>query len=583
MLPLDCIHITYDTSLWSQSDHLYFTFRESSPHEEIGSQWMAPLSCCVISSRATGKEVAPDTDTGLNIMKKIVTIIVAAGISIGTVSAHDMSAVCPSGQTLYYNIINGHAEVVRPSGPNSDNYVAGHVVIPENVVYNGTSYPVTRIANSAFHGCYSSLHSVVIPNTVTYIGESAFFQCEYLETVTFGNSVDTIARQAFIYCYSLNSIALPASINYIGTSAFSHCNSVSSIVCRASNPPELSYGYDALNEIPVHIPVYIPCGTDSVYHTAYGWSSFTNYHEIQYLFTVSSDNPQWGSVQVITSPNCQNSTAEFQAIPNSGYHFVSWNDGNTEIHRIVEITQDTTFIAFFDVDECDPITSFPWNNSFDENLSCWKPIDADGDSYTWTYYDGAVVSESYAYFDGSNRALDPDNWLISQQIELPATGNYILSWMAQPLNNDYYTEHYSVYLSSTGRDPSDFTTQLYTETLNSANAVNRSINLQNYRGQTIRIAFRHHNSANIFILALGAIKIVQSTQDIDDVVGNTIKAYANNGNIIVEGADSKEVNIYDILGQKVDGGQKQLFKVPNSGVYVVKVGYAPAQRVVVIK
>lgn len=508
-------------------------------------------------------------------------MVTALTICVGMASAHDHSEVSPSGHTLYYNIINGHAEVVRPSGPNTNNYVAGDVVIPGSITYNGSSYPVTRIGNNAFYGCYTSLHSVVIPNSVTYIGEEAFFQCEYLSSVTFGNSVDTIGWCAFIYCYSLNAINLPASIKYIEASAFNHCNSVASITSWATNPPYVSD--NAFNEVSTNIPIYIPCGTDSVYRTAGYWSHFTNYHEIHYSFTATSANPQWGTVQIISAPNCESDTAEIQATPNNGFHFVNWSDGNTDSHRILVLTQNTELIAHFDADDCDPINTFPWNNTFDEDLSCWKTVDADGDGYNWGYYDGIAYSESYSYFDGSNQGLAPDNWLISRQIQLPSNGNYILSWAVQGMNNQYYNEHYSVYLSTTGREPANFTTQLYSETINTPNAVNRSVSLTNYRGQTIRIAFRHHNSDDVFVLGLGAIKIAQSTQGVGEVDVSTINVYAENGHIVVQGQLTDEVGVYDILGKKIDGGYKNLFAVPTAGVYFVKIGSHPARKVVVIR
>ena len=46
-------------------------------------------------------------------------------------SAYDFSAVSPSGHTLYYNIVNGHAEVVRPVDfGDYNNYAVGDVIIP---------------------------------------------------------------------------------------------------------------------------------------------------------------------------------------------------------------------------------------------------------------------------------------------------------------------------------------------------------------------------------------------------------------------------------------------------------------------
>ena len=306
----------------------------------------------------------------------------------------------------------------------------------------------------------------------------------------------------------------------------------------------------------------------------------------QYTLTVTSANPSMGTVSGGGTYN-SGATATLMATANNGYHFTRWQDNNTQNPRTVTVTANATYTAYFEADggddDCPAITSFPWNNSFDQDLSCWKTVDADGDGYNWGYYDGIAYSESYSYFDGTNQGLTPNNWLISRRIQLPSTGNYTLSWKAQGLSSDYYNEHYSVYISTTGDNPSNFTTQLHTETLNTPNAVNRTVSLQNYRGQTVRIAFRHHNTNDVFVLGIADVKIAQNTQGIDDITTEGINIYSLNGQIVVETGTNTEVDIYDIVGRKVDGGRKTRFDVPASGVYLVKIGTLPTQKVVLVK
>ena len=52
----------------------------------------------------------------------------------------------------------------------------GSIVIPESVTHNGSLYNVVEIGNEAFRDCYD-LTSVVIPNSVTRIGDDAFYGC----------------------------------------------------------------------------------------------------------------------------------------------------------------------------------------------------------------------------------------------------------------------------------------------------------------------------------------------------------------------------------------------------------------------
>ncbi|MCQ2375763.1 MAG: leucine-rich repeat protein [Salinivirgaceae bacterium] len=113
--------------------------------------------------------------------------------------AYDFSAVCSTGQTLYYNITsNGSVSVTYPykKGSGYEYYSGytkpiGNVKIPNVVTYNGTIYSVTSIKEHAFFGC-SSLTSITIPNTITSIDNYAFNGCTSLKEVTFEDGSETL-------------------------------------------------------------------------------------------------------------------------------------------------------------------------------------------------------------------------------------------------------------------------------------------------------------------------------------------------------------------------------------------------------
>ncbi len=94
-------------------------------------------------------------------------------------------------------------------------------------------YGITTIGDSAFYKC-SSLKSVTIPDTVTSIGNDAFYWCSSLTSIAIPDSVTSIENSAFLSCYSLTSVTIPHSVTSIGDSAFIGCDSLTSIIISDS-------------------------------------------------------------------------------------------------------------------------------------------------------------------------------------------------------------------------------------------------------------------------------------------------------------------------------------------------------------
>ena len=84
------------------------------------------------------------------------------------------------------------------------------------------------IGESSFYDC-EKLTSITLPNSVTSIGYCAFCYCEKLTSITLPNSVTTIGYAAFCGCTSLTNITLPNSVTNIGDEAFSYCESLTNI------------------------------------------------------------------------------------------------------------------------------------------------------------------------------------------------------------------------------------------------------------------------------------------------------------------------------------------------------------------
>ena len=180
--------------------------------------------------------------------KLLSSIVLLAALAAPTLShAYDFSAVAPSGQTLYYNIVGGEAQVTYQYFSSSNYYnLTGSLTIPSSVTHAGTTYSVTSIGNQAFSYC-SGLTLVTIPNSVTSIGYQAFWYCSGLTSMTIPNSVTSIVYGAFYGCSGLTlpvynntlyaylpssysgSYVIPDGITTICDGAFYNCSGLTSV------------------------------------------------------------------------------------------------------------------------------------------------------------------------------------------------------------------------------------------------------------------------------------------------------------------------------------------------------------------
>ncbi len=223
--------------------------------------------------------------------------------------------------------------------------VTGAVVIPST--YQG--FPVTEISASAFFGC-NKITSVVIPDSVTYIGLAAFKNCTALQSMTlpftgisetatgaearfeyiFGYNEDqdygyylpttlktviltktsVIPNAAFIDLANITSIQLPNTVTSIGTRAFYGCSNLTSLELPSNITnigSEAFYGCSGLTKIT------IPEKVTTIY---------------QYTFNYCT------SLTSITIPKNVTSISEQAFQYCSGLTTITVTSGNTTYHSV---------------------------------------------------------------------------------------------------------------------------------------------------------------------------------------------------------------------------------------------------------
>ena len=214
------------------------------------------------------------------------------------------------------------------------------------------------IGNEAFRDC-SGLTEIVIPNSVTSIGGiNPFGGCSNLSQITvesgnayydsrddshaiietatnklvsgslttiIPNTVTSIGQNAF-YSILIPSITIPESVNHIVGWAIGDIYTLSSMTVLAEVPPTLDgcafCGTDH------SIPVYVPCGSIEAYQVASGWNEFTNFigfGQCSGMVTVTASPAEYGTV---TGGGFYegSATCTVTATPNEGYHFWYWKE-----------------------------------------------------------------------------------------------------------------------------------------------------------------------------------------------------------------------------------------------------------------
>lgn len=256
-------------------------------------------------------------------------------------------------------------------------YYNENIIIPSEVTYNDTTYTVTKIgyyafdfspiisielpntidtiSYAAFNYCFM-LDSIIIPNSVTYIDEGAFYNCESLRYIELSNSLEQISYSTFSNCYSLLSITIPNSVNKIESYAFYHCYSLSEIQLSNTLDTIGNYAFSGIDSIPnITLPAslsYFGIGNSSNFENIYienGNEYFSSVNGVLYTADTTS---------IVAFPGLKNTLQ----LPNTITIIPDYAFANSDIMSI-EIPNTVTHIGENAFIYCTYLTSITIPNS----------------------------------------------------------------------------------------------------------------------------------------------------------------------------------------------------------------------------
>lgn len=423
------------------------------------------------------------------------------------------------------------------------------------------------IGQEAFAQC-TDLQSVVVPASVQTVGRSAFAYCGGLTSVLFaddstgnntgatiagnafshndsltnvviGNTVSSIDAECFQYS-PLQRVVIGPNVTSIGDKAFNGVTNIDTLFMQAEVPPAISA--NTFQSMPTNTRIMVPCGTKEDYEDAPYWNIFTRIGEAPscyMLITATGNDANMGSVTGGGRYSLGN-IATLTAAPRMGHGFSGWADGSTDNPRLVFVNGNASYTANF------------------ASMSSATATD------TVTMHDTTIVVDTIQQTDTL--------WQIQYDTAYVTLTDTLTEVHFDTVVNTIYDTVVNTVYDTVDNYIHDTTVVESVDTL----WLTDTIYLTQYVHDTVYI----HDTVYV------------SQQGIEDVGAAGVKMYQRDGRLVVESSDGNselpEVAVFDVCGRRLATNMPtptatMQVDVPVSGAYLVKVGHAPARRVVVVK
>jgi len=264
---------------------------------------------------------------------------------------------------------------------------------------------------------------------------------------------------------------------------------------------------------------------------------------------------------------------------------------------IIKMKKITLLAALFAGFAMNAQTTYFSDDFNDEDVSDWTIYDEDGDTFTWgdlftvTDQNGDPVTPvSLISRSWQGVPLTPDNWIVSPAIDLTtASGDVQLTWKVLAAAAEWDNENYTVYVA-TSSDLADLEAstvtfnEVYDDPNDEGTQYDRSLDLSSLTGETIYVAFRHHDVTDMDYLSIDDV-MVSGVLAVNSNEFQGFKHFVGNGQLNLSANTSMEkVALYNMLGQQVvsqklnSNNETVNISGLQSGVYIVTVSIEGASK-----
>lgn len=297
------------------------------------------------------------------------------------------------------------------------------------------------------------------------------------------------------------------------------------------------------------------------------------FDSINFTVTVATADATMGSVNPAgDSIVLEGTVFQATATPAAGYEFVNWSNGDTTLTvTIVVGEEDVTLTANFrQITHSVTIAVAPGCT----NMGTVSPAGTQTVAWGTTFTATATPNQGYQFAGWSNGVTTATvSFTVNEDITLYAT--------FEPVPVQTYTVTATANDATMGR-------VLNTGVYEAGTTV--SLYAEAYPGYHF-VRWSNTETANPLVFEVTEdvelVAIFEANVGIEDVDGSNVTIFSNDSKIVVRGAENMNVYIYDVNGRIVRSeanvSDNVEFTMANTGVYLVKVGNAPAKRVVVMR